>query len=89
MADTEQHKCREEFHRHLPSSHRFVADLDGGDKDGDGGDEDGDGDDGGDKYGNDENGDDKHFRMVACKKTYDMFYKVHIIVVRKIQKNIG
>ena len=50
MADTEQHKCREEFHRHLPSSHRFVADVDGGDKDGDGGDEDGDGDDGGDKY---------------------------------------
>ena len=42
LPDAEQYKCREEFHRHLPSSHRFVADVDGGDKDGDGGDKDGD-----------------------------------------------
>ena len=65
MADTEQHKCREEFHRHLPSSHRFVADVDGGDGGGEDGDEDGDGDDGGDKYGDDENGDDgEHCQLV-------------------------
>ena len=25
-ADPEQHKCREEFHRHLPSAHRYDDD---------------------------------------------------------------
>ena len=58
LADTEQHKCREEFHRHLPSAHRFDADGDGGDGQ-DGGDEDGD-----DDNGADENDDDEHCQLV-------------------------
>ena len=62
-ADPEQHKCREEFHRHLPSAHRCHPHLDGADgHDGHDGDDGGGGDGGGGDGG--DNDDDEQRRLV-------------------------
>ena len=85
MADTEQHKCREEFHRHLPSAHRWDDDLDGGGDDGGDGDEDGDdGDEDGDDVGVGEDGDDNlphicHRRHRRCLCNFFIRCKIFLI----------